>query len=193
MAKVSGPLLSLSASGKFANTMVAALWKGIPYMRQYVVPANPKSTAQVAHRALFTASVLIWQTIKTVAAMATAWNLEALVAADTLSGFNSFIKNSLGIAKTDPDGSFISAFEDTAGVASFDFINLDAGDTGDEAGDFSIWRGTTKSNLVLIEDVAIIGGTVTATIVPADGTYFYRLMKGGFSRGGIMELVQDVP
>ena len=193
MAKVAAPFLSLSAGGKFADTLVAAKWKGIPYMRQYVVPSNPKTTAQVAHRALFTAAVLFWQTIKTVPVMVTAWALEALVASKTQSGFNAFIAAVLGMTKTDPDASYISTFEDTAGVASFDLINADDGNTGDEAGDFDIWRGTTKTNLVLIESVAIIGGTVTATIVAADGTYFYRLMKGGFSRGGIMELVQDVP
>jgi len=193
MAKVSAPFLSLSAGGKFADTLVAARWKGIPYMRQYVVPANPKTTAQVAHRALFTASVLFWQTIKTDALMVTAWALEALVSPVTLSGFNSFMANVLGIVKTDADGSFVETYIDTAGVASFDMLNADDATTGDEAGDFEIWRGTTKTNLALIESKTIVAGTITATIVAADGTFYYRIMKGGFSRGGIMVLTQDVP
>lgn len=46
MAKVTGPLMSLSASGKIANTVVFAGWKGVQYARKYVIPANPESVAQ---------------------------------------------------------------------------------------------------------------------------------------------------
>lgn len=35
MAKVTGPLMSLYASGAFAYAMVFAKWKGIDYTRQY--------------------------------------------------------------------------------------------------------------------------------------------------------------
>ena len=38
MAKVSGPLMSVSASGAFASSMVFATWKGRAYVRQLVVP-----------------------------------------------------------------------------------------------------------------------------------------------------------
>lgn len=46
MAKVTGPLQSFSASGKIANSIVFAAWKGVNYVRQYVIPANPQSEAQ---------------------------------------------------------------------------------------------------------------------------------------------------
>lgn len=46
MAKVTGPLLSLDASGSVANTMTFSKWKGINYLRQRVVPANPKTAGQ---------------------------------------------------------------------------------------------------------------------------------------------------
>lgn len=46
MAKVTGPLQSFSASGKIANSIVFAAWKGVNYVRQYVVPANPQSSDQ---------------------------------------------------------------------------------------------------------------------------------------------------
>lgn len=46
MAKVSGPLMSMSASGGFAGTLVFAGWKGRPYVRQLVVPSNPHSQPQ---------------------------------------------------------------------------------------------------------------------------------------------------
>ena len=46
MAKVTGGLLSLSSSGSIADTLTFSKWKGRPYVRQRVVPANPQSTAQ---------------------------------------------------------------------------------------------------------------------------------------------------
>jgi len=45
-AKVTGPLFSISASGKMADAMVFFSWKGINSVRQWVVPSNPKSTDQ---------------------------------------------------------------------------------------------------------------------------------------------------
>jgi len=200
MAKVAGPLLSLSASGKFANTLVASVWKGIPYMRQYVVPANPQTTAQVAHRALFTSGVSFWQTLKAVAIMKTAWGVEALVSPDTQSGFNAFMQNYLQMVKEDADASFAILFEDTAGVPSWTMKNADDEATGDEAGDFLIWRGTTKSNLAYIETKQIAAGVITGTIAPAAGTYFWKVVKDNaatpavdISRSGICELVAAVP
>lgn len=50
MAKVNGPFMSLSASGTFADTLVASIWKGRPYMRQRVIPANPRTAGQTAVR-----------------------------------------------------------------------------------------------------------------------------------------------
>lgn len=46
MAKVTGPLQSFSASGKLANSIVFAAWKGVNYVRQYVIPTNPQSADQ---------------------------------------------------------------------------------------------------------------------------------------------------
>ena len=46
MAKVSGPLFSVDASGGYAGTVVFAKWKGRNYARQLVIPANPRSSGQ---------------------------------------------------------------------------------------------------------------------------------------------------
>ena len=50
MAKVKGPLMSLEASGSIANTITFSIWKGRPYVRQLVTPANPSSAGQIAIR-----------------------------------------------------------------------------------------------------------------------------------------------
>lgn len=46
MAKVTGPLMSVSATGAFAGSMVFAGWKGRAYVRQLVIPLNPRSAGQ---------------------------------------------------------------------------------------------------------------------------------------------------
>ena len=46
MAKVSGPLMSMDASGKFGGAIVFSIWKGRNVVRQLVVPANPNSAGQ---------------------------------------------------------------------------------------------------------------------------------------------------
>lgn len=50
MAKVTGPLMSMDASGAFGGTMVFGKWKGRPTVRQLVIPANPQTTGQQASR-----------------------------------------------------------------------------------------------------------------------------------------------
>ena len=50
MAKVTGPLMSMDASGKFAGALVFGKWKGRPTVRQLVTPANPQTTGQQASR-----------------------------------------------------------------------------------------------------------------------------------------------
>jgi len=46
MAKVTGPLYSMSASGKIADAMVHFKWKGLAVVRQWLKPANPMSGDQ---------------------------------------------------------------------------------------------------------------------------------------------------
>lgn len=59
MAKLKAPLMSLGASGAIGKTLVFFPWKGIDAVREYVVPANPKSDAQIIQRAFITQAVLL--------------------------------------------------------------------------------------------------------------------------------------
>lgn len=51
MSKVSGPLMSMDASGKLADAIVFSKWKGRNYVRQLVIPYNPQSASQQETRA----------------------------------------------------------------------------------------------------------------------------------------------
>lgn len=61
MAKITGPLLGLGASGSIAKTLVASKWKGRPYMRQHVIPANPKTVGQTQTRDAFSFAAATWK------------------------------------------------------------------------------------------------------------------------------------
>ena len=47
MAKLYGPLFSLDARGKLGKALVYSIWKGLNYVRKYVIPANPNTAAQL--------------------------------------------------------------------------------------------------------------------------------------------------
>jgi hypothetical protein len=57
VAKLKAPLLSLGASGQLGKTLVFFNWKGLDVAREYVIPANPKTTAQNLQRGYVIAAV----------------------------------------------------------------------------------------------------------------------------------------
>ncbi len=61
MARTVAPLLSFDARGKIADTMVFANWRGVAYVRRFVIPGNPKTTGQVLTRDIFRNMELRWK------------------------------------------------------------------------------------------------------------------------------------
>ncbi len=61
MAVLTAPLLSFDARGKIADTLVFSNWRGVPYARRMVIPANPKTIEQMITRDTFTALELRWK------------------------------------------------------------------------------------------------------------------------------------
>lgn len=113
MAKVTGPLLSLDASGSIANTMTFSRWKGINYVRQRVIPTYSNTAEQMAVRDIVSDASLAWKTLATVGAVTinSAYKLAYNNAASgsAMSGFNLFIKETM-----------VENLVDTAGVKSYD-------------------------------------------------------------------------
>jgi len=96
MAKTTGPLLSLGASGSVGKTLTFATWKGVSYVRQLVKPTYTNTTEQAKVRSLMSDATIAWKTSATVGAIAInaayklAYNTAA--AGTAMSGFNLFIK-----------------------------------------------------------------------------------------------------
>ncbi|MHC1611633.1 MAG: hypothetical protein ACXQTW_08615 [Candidatus Methanospirareceae archaeon] len=72
------------------ESVVFSMWKGRPYMRSWVKPANPRTAKQQAHRDVLRQLVKRWQDVIDTAEKKAAWNAEAL--SYNITGFNLFTK-----------------------------------------------------------------------------------------------------
>ncbi|MBA7634095.1 hypothetical protein ES703_41674 [subsurface metagenome] len=121
MAKVIySPLIS-SLRGKVADA-VFAVWKGIAYVRERVIPANPRSDLQVAQREALANTLTMWQSIASWAQQI--WNTYAEGYAK--SGYNRYMEDNIlhvkaaeagHITPTNPDYVKIAAMAAAAGAA----------------------------------------------------------------------------
>lgn len=91
MSKLIAPLLSFGAGGQLAKTAVYSSWKGIPYARRYVVPANPRTTAQQVTRNMFRTLNQIWLLMPAIGKEP--WNARAQ--GRPLTGVNAFIQSNI--------------------------------------------------------------------------------------------------
>lgn len=91
MAIVHGPLFSMSASGTVGKTIVYSSWKGRPYVRERVIPSNPKSGAQTGRRAMFKFLTQEWNAI--LASAKATWQdlADQLIA----SRFNAYVSHNM--------------------------------------------------------------------------------------------------
>ena len=113
MAKVTGPFMSVDASGTIYNTLTASIWKGRNYIRGWFRPSNPKTAGQLAQRTLLAAAVAAWQALTATMPDSGAgaaetykseWNIAARDCYPPISGFNYYVMQYciLGAAPTIP-------------------------------------------------------------------------------------------
>ncbi|HUJ83965.1 MAG TPA: hypothetical protein VLW83_18930 [Candidatus Acidoferrales bacterium] len=118
MAKTTAPLLSFGAGGAIGKTQVYASWKGIPYARKYVVPANPRSTDQTLTRSVFTILCALW---KNLGADATA-PFMAFATGKPLTDRNAYLKFNVKALRSGSDWTALVGSPGAAGgvpLASF--------------------------------------------------------------------------
>jgi len=152
MAKLKAPLLSLGASGAIGKALVFFNWKGLDVAREYVVPANPKSTAQNTQRAYVTAAVTLIHSLQALAVSpfaandVTAYSLLASLSATPRTWFNAIVKQWIDqkIASLIP--GIYSAGSCTAGVLKVTLKMSMAGESSLVTNGF-IHYGTSKTNM----------------------------------------------
>jgi len=106
MPKVSAPLLSFSASGQIAKSQVYSTWKGIPYVRRYAVPANPKTTKQMNNRGIWSMISQSW--LFAPAAIQAAFNAYAV--GKPLTGRNKFVSENQKLLAVQPTPEDITGY-----------------------------------------------------------------------------------
>jgi hypothetical protein len=99
MAKTTAPLLSFGSRGQIGKTMVASKWRGINYMRQYVVPGNPNTIAQQAVRKLFAYLREMWKLAP--GGVQDAWN--AFAAGRPFLGVNKWVGENVRVLNGETD------------------------------------------------------------------------------------------
>ena len=185
MALVSGPCMSVDASGKLGNVLVFSKWKGRNYVRQLVTPINRKTPKQTGVRSMMKFIANVWYGL-TVPNKAT-W--DDLAATKEISPFNAFIGECLfrwqewkGPTKEFPAAESANAITTTQvvtpGQGFATIVNTPSG-AGNNWG-IVIMRDTaaiTAPNWNLcVAVVAANGATaVSHTDAPLEpGTYYYR-------------------
>lgn len=63
MARVTGPLMSMGASGTVGKALTFGKWKGRPWVREWFTPENPKTAKQVNVRKALTLLIASWQAL----------------------------------------------------------------------------------------------------------------------------------
>ncbi len=89
MPKWKSPLFS-DIRNAIGDNVVFSNWKGRPFFRSYVIPANPNTDKQKAHRLTNTELVKRYQSIMDETGVKAAWNEVALPY--LISGYNVFLK-----------------------------------------------------------------------------------------------------
>ena len=187
MARVTGPLFSLGASGAVGKAIVFSIWKGRPYVRQLVTPSNPKSGGQTGMRSMFAFLSQVWAGLS--AANKATW--ESRAADKTVSPFNAFMSRNqelwrdyLPPTKEDAasGGGTASTITNEAAVAGERSITL-SWDTGAGAEQWGvvIYRSTAPFTATwdnAIKVVTSAASQVGELIIdsPLDpGTYYYQI------------------
>lgn len=166
--KVTGPMMSIDASGTFAKTLVASKWKGRNYMRAHAIPSNPKSAGQTAFRAMFKFLGGQWQYIA--AGDRATW--DTMAANKAISPFNAYMgtqqkrwRNYMGPSQRSPaDATLtpanITAFTATAGVRQIT-VDVTLAAVAENWG-LILWRtvGAAPTN-IQTEVIAVIQATTT--------------------------------
>lgn len=172
MAKVTGPLFSLDASGKFADSLVFSKWKGINTVRQYAQPTNANTTRQQAVRNSFTAASSLYQSL--MAADKEAWKLRAT--GQPMSGYNAFMGIAVQTLMQMRAFTLLNMVEVNNITTNSAQIKL----TASEDGEANIFYGTSVgsySNSVVVNLVQDSEVTVSLSNLTVSSNYYFRIVQ----------------
>lgn len=184
MAKLDGPLMSFAASGSIGGILTFGSNKGRNFVRQLVIPSNPKSAAQSGVRSMMKFLGQEWAQLS--AGNQATWETRA--AQTNISPFNAFVSknmdnwsNGAGAQRQDPaetaaGGTAPGMITDTVteGRATITWTDSISANQFAVILYLSQTMGFTpgRNNAVAVIDLGVL--TYTTVTLPA-GTYYYRL------------------
>jgi len=145
MAKVKGPLLSLDARGKIADTIVFSNWKGIKTARTYIIPANPNTADQQTQRGLLSSAVTAYRNADLTGADKLAWDLLATTSPTPMFGFNRWVKNYIDLIIAEKTYNAMVAFEADTDTPEEITFSVDA--TAEDLA-ITLYYGTSPTSLI---------------------------------------------
>lgn len=171
MAKLKAPLMSLGASGAIGKAIVYFPWKGIDCVREYVIPSNPKTAAQVAHRAFLTAAVAMIHTAQADAdnpltsTDQVAYSALASAKGKIMTWFNQAVKLWIDVAVAGKTSCVYSSVNFVSKAAANMSINLFLNEeTGSDLAAGKFYFGTSKTNLINSIAADVVAGVAVQII-----------------------------
>ncbi len=181
MVKLTGPCMSMTASGTLNKTLTFSIWKGRAYARQRVIPVNPRSANQTGMRCMFSFLSKQWDGLS--APDKASYDADA--EARSISPFNSFMKRNMDRWKNynPPSQNF------TAAEASTPLTVTTMGLTGGEAhvnveltpsAATDIWGMEVYRDLAEITDP---NNSNAVYVIEADGVNMVEFNDSGLEAG----------
>ena len=182
MAKVKAPLFGLEARGQLGGAIVYFPWKGIQAVREYVIPANPRTDVQQAQRGYMTAAMLAWHAIN--------WTSNDVTAFRRWANIQEAVQTYVNV--------YIGAHIDTL-VAENEWINcynIAAANIADTTADCKCETvtdegavchyGTTPQALINEEACTWAAGTATASLtgLTPSTKYYFQIINEDVGKGG---------
>lgn len=154
MAVLKAPLFSLGASQQLGKTLVFFGWKGLNVVREYVVPANPKTQLQKDQRERLTDAVAAVHAAQALAAYPLnavdimAYALWASVVKAATTWFNQAVKNFIDVLVDEKTGTIFRSGQAVEAATTLNVsIFSDQIDGADITAGTFFW-GTSKTALV---------------------------------------------
>lgn len=146
MAKTRAPLLSFGASGQIGKTQVYSSWRGVPYARELVKPANPQTAGQTKTRNVFADLNALWKLAPSLAQAP--WTANA--SGRPYTNRNKILSVNIPLLRTASDWS--------------DFVGSPGAKGGPAAGGITASASSSTVTVVLTEPDLPTGWTITKGI-----------------------------
>jgi len=158
VAKLKAPLLSLGAAGAIGKSLVFFGWKGIDAVREYVIPANPKTTAQTTQRDYLKVAVAaihaaqIKPVLPFIESDKSAYALLGSLQPTPRTWFNTIVKQWLDQKRASKDAAVSSGAVLTPGDTTLTLQMALHEQTGDAITNGKLHYGTTRTTLLTAID-----------------------------------------